>query len=134
MTNPDRRPMQRYSFLVLTVPFSDTDTEFNRWYDQQHLPDVLDVPGFVEARRFKILDSTLAGGTTMWRYAAIYEMECEDPQSVLAAMRQRIGTPQMQISHTLDRSKSATFLLAPIAAISGAAATDPKSSEGTFEP
>ena len=35
--------MQRHSLLVLTTPFEGSDDEFNRWYDEQHLADVLDL-------------------------------------------------------------------------------------------
>jgi hypothetical protein len=49
--------MSRYEFLVLTRPVSGTKDEFNRWYDEQHLRDVLAVPGFVGARKSEDLTS-----------------------------------------------------------------------------
>lgn len=106
--------MSRFEFLVLTSPVEGREADFNQWYDTLHLPDVLDVPGFVSARRFRIMESRCAPtDLPRWRYAAIYQMEHDDPQAVLADMRARIGTPQMLISDTLDLSTVATYLLEP---------------------
>ena len=30
------------------------DEEFNRWYNEEHLPERLGIPGYVSARRFKL--------------------------------------------------------------------------------
>lgn len=107
--------MSRYDFLVLTRAVTGTDEEFNRWYDQQHLADVLAVPGFVSARRFRILSSVLNGdGSPAWQYAAVYEMETEDPEATLAELYGRAGTDQMPLSDTLERATTATFLMRQI--------------------
>lgn len=107
--------MSRYEFLVLTRAAAGTDEEFNRWYDGQHLPDVLAVPGFVSARRFRVLSSGLTGSEPpRWHYVAIYEMECEDPAVVLAELQRRAGTDQMPISATLERESTVTFLMRQI--------------------
>ena len=36
--------MSRYLFVVMTNSGEGKDAEFNRWYDNQHIPDVLRVP------------------------------------------------------------------------------------------
>ena len=41
--------MGRYMFLGLTNATEGRDDEFNDWYDNRHLPDVLAVEGFVAA-------------------------------------------------------------------------------------
>ena len=41
-------------FFVLTNPTAGMEAEYNRWYDDQHIPDVLAVPGFVGVQRFKL--------------------------------------------------------------------------------
>jgi hypothetical protein len=109
--------MDPHLFLVLTAPVDGGDDAFNDWYDTRHLPDVLDVPGFTAARRYRITEAMLTGGLPdAWRYVAIYEMDCDDPQRALTALRERIGTPRMQVSDTLDRTRIATFVLAPLPA------------------
>ncbi|MFD0857113.1 hypothetical protein ACFQ07_33205 [Actinomadura adrarensis] len=54
----------------------DQAAEFNRWYDEVHLPQMLSIDGVVTARRYA---PTEARGP----YIAIYEIE-GDPDAVLA--------------------------------------------------
>ncbi len=48
--------MGTYKLLVLTNAVEGRDDEFNQWYDHQHIPDALDVPGYVAAQRFRLAD------------------------------------------------------------------------------
>ncbi len=62
--------------LVVTVEVDAADEdEFNRWYDEEHIPEKLATPGFLSARRFKVADDSL-------RYLVIYELA--DPQAALS--------------------------------------------------
>lgn len=45
----------------------ETEEEFNRWYVERHIPDLLACPGWLSARRYTVDD----GGP---RYAAVYEI------------------------------------------------------------
>ena len=49
--------MAKYTFVVMTNPTPGKETEYNRWYNEQHIPDVLNVPGFVCAQRFRLADT-----------------------------------------------------------------------------
>ena len=107
--------MPRFSFLVFTNPTDGSDAEFNRWYDEVHIRDVLDIPGFVAARRFRVQQSnSKVDGLPVWRYAAIYEMDCDDPEVAFQQIRERARTPRMSISEALDLDSVATFLLQPL--------------------
>jgi hypothetical protein len=44
------------------------EEDFNRWYDEEHIPELLACPGWLTARRYVALD----GGP---RYAAVYEID-----------------------------------------------------------
>jgi hypothetical protein len=71
--------------VVHTNPVDGREDEYNTWYDKQHLPDVLAVPGFVSATRYRLSDAQLiplAG----FRYLAIYEIE-GDPHDAMRALR-----------------------------------------------
>ena len=47
------------------------EAEYNRWYNEVHLRDMLNVPGVLTARRYvSLLDEP--------KYAAVYELESED--------------------------------------------------------
>lgn len=122
-----RGPMSKHEFLVLSTPREGDDIEFNRWYSDVHIPDVLAVPGVVSAQRFRIMETRAADpALPRWRYVAIYTIDSEDPDDVLREIRSRSGTPAMVASETLDRTQTASFLLAPIessdSAMTGASA------------
>jgi len=52
--------------LVLNDVIEGAEEEFNRWYQQQHVPERLGVPGFNTARRYRAVDRGPA-------YMAVYE-------------------------------------------------------------
>lgn len=95
--------MARYKFVVLTNPRPDQESEYNRWYDEVHLGDVVDVPGFVAAQRFQIDDAEDFSG---YRYLSIYDIESDDPKATFAALTERAGTDAMTISSALDPNAS----------------------------
>lgn len=93
--------MPKAIMFVQSSPSSpDREDEYNDWYTNQHLADVVDVPGFVSAQRFKI--KQLVMGEFKNKYMAIYNIESDDPQKVMDAMMARRGTDQMVISEALD--------------------------------
>jgi hypothetical protein len=106
--------MQQYQYIVFTTPVSGRDDEFNRWSGEQHLADVLNVPGITSARRYWLRPPrVLPGGNTglpAWTYMAIYEIQAEDPDAVLAELARRAGTHAMPINDALDQTTVATFL------------------------
>ena len=56
--------------LVVTMDVDEADeSEFNEWYNEQHLPDRMAIPGYVSARRFK-----LENGNNALKYLCIWEM------------------------------------------------------------
>jgi len=57
--------MKRGLLLTLTEPPPAMEEEFNAWYDDEHLPERMAIPGFRSARRW-------ASGRT---YLATYELD-----------------------------------------------------------
>src|SRR5262245_8764291 len=58
-------------FLVYTDVDASHDDEFNAWYNTEHLPDLLALPGFLDAARY----AAVKGGP---KYLAVYELETAD--------------------------------------------------------
>ena len=54
--------------LVMMEIDPEYEDDFNRWYNEEHLPERLSVPGFVSARRFRAVEGSP-------RYLALYELE-----------------------------------------------------------
>lgn len=57
--------------LTMTEPSARDEEEFNAWYDTEHLPERLSIPGFVSARRWVDVAAPTGGG----KYLATYELE-----------------------------------------------------------
>ena len=61
-----------YIYVVqMDVP-AELEAEFNRIYDEDHVPTILKVPGVRACRRYRLDHSTIA---TMPRYLALYEVD-----------------------------------------------------------
>ena len=54
--------------LVMMDIAPEREEEFNRWYNEEHVPERLAIPGFKRARRFKALEGSP-------KYLALYELE-----------------------------------------------------------
>ena len=95
--------MAKHHLLAFTNPAAGHEAEFNRWYDEQHVPDLLAVPGFVSAQRFAVSDAT-GQGEPGWTYLALYELDTDDPDALMAEVRSRLGTAAMPVSDALDHA------------------------------
>ena len=63
--------------LVVTMDVDQADEEeFNRWYNEQHLPERMAIPGYVSARRFKL---EVDNNNNALKYLCILEMEDGSP-------------------------------------------------------
>jgi hypothetical protein len=103
--------MARYAFVVLTNPAAQREAEFNEWYDQKHVPDVLRVPGMVAAQRFRVVADQ---SNLPQRYLAIYEMETDDPIKVLDELKARAGTDAMPLSSAMASEGVGISLYEPV--------------------
>ena len=107
--------MAAYKLVVMTGPKPGRDKEYNDWYNNQHLADVVAVPGFRSAQRFKLTDAM--GAEHRNAYMAIYEIDSDDPKAVLAEMFSRSGTPAMVLSEALDLDKAVVGLFEPCSSV-----------------
>jgi hypothetical protein len=64
---------------------ADVEAEFNAWYNDEHMPALLTVPGCLSARRFHMI-----GGTH--RYLALFHLTAPEVQAS-QAWKERAGTP-----------------------------------------
>lgn len=83
--------MRRGVFLVQSGPADPAQDEaFNEWYSGTHLTEVLAIPGFVGARRFKLAD-----GGAAHEYLAVYEIEADDLDAPLSELNRRMAAGEM---------------------------------------
>jgi hypothetical protein len=77
--------------VVDVVVDPEHEDDFNRWYDEEHIPEKRATPGFRSARRFAHMDG---GG----RYLAVYEVDDVDTVTSEAYMTQ----PQSEWSKSVQ--------------------------------
>ena len=104
--------MAKHVLVVVTNPLPGQEEEYNRWYTDQHLDDVLRVPGFVAAQRFKVkLD---AAKSLPGPYLALYEMETDDPEAAFAGLGKAATDGKMPLSPALDTVNIVSSIFTPI--------------------
>ncbi|MET7402059.1 DUF4286 family protein [Dactylosporangium sp. NPDC005572] len=91
--------MGKAILVVRTNPVDGREDEYNEWYTNKHVPDILALPGFVAARRYVLAEPD---ETAEFRYLAIYEVE----GSVADALGALAGAG-LDVSPSLDPHTSA---------------------------
>ncbi|OMC56831.1 hypothetical protein A5747_06165 [Mycobacterium sp. IS-836] len=88
--------MAKGIMLVESVPSApDREDEYNTWYDEVHIPELLALDGIVAARRLRPVDG-------QGPYVAIYELEGDDLQAILDNMVANAGQLHMSDALQLD--------------------------------
>ena len=86
--------------LVMSQPVAGREDEYNDWYQHVHLHEVVALPGFTSARRFRRARSLVAGDT--YPYLAVYEIETDDIDAVLDGLRAAAENKDLNMSDALD--------------------------------
>ena len=97
-------PLRDYFVLVFNGAVAGQEQEYNRWYDQEHAPDVVSIPGFVSAQRFMRSPVQMrpdAGDSPA--YVVLYHIRTRDLASVYAEVNRRAGNGQTRMSKALAR-------------------------------
>jgi hypothetical protein len=90
--------MGKYKMVILTNAVDGREDEYNNWYNNTHLQEVVAAPGFASAQRFKL--HTLVGGDLKQKYLAIYEIDAPSPEAALKSLTE--SAPHMQLSDAMD--------------------------------
>jgi hypothetical protein len=99
-----------YVYFVFANPVEGQEPRFNQWYDQQHLRDVVAVPGFKSARRYVLNDLPLYKemDVRLPKYLAAYTIETDDLEGVFKEVSRRLKTGETKIDPAFD-GKSYVF-------------------------
>jgi hypothetical protein len=106
--------MATHRLVVFTEPRADQEAEYNKWYDEVHLKEVLEVEGFVAAQRFELSPSQVGemGDDAPKRYMAIYEIEAENLEVALEKLNS--GSSTMNMSDALDVENAKAYAYSAI--------------------
>jgi hypothetical protein len=74
------------------------EVEFNHWYSQVHLPEILLIPGFCSAQRFQ-LGAVQMLAAQSFGYMTIYEIAGDNVAATLANLK---AASWLQMSDAID--------------------------------
>jgi hypothetical protein len=80
--------MARHVLIAFTNAVEGREDEFNEWYTNQHMTDVLRCPGFVRGQRFSMSDAQRSEPPP-YKYMALYELATDDLADTLRDARTR---------------------------------------------
>ena len=93
--------MPKVKMLVYTNALDGKDDEFNRWYDEIHVPEVLKFTKSVAAQRFRQSDAQ-PGKPEPFRYLAIYEFDVDSKEAYDSLTA---NVEKMNMGSSLDQDK-----------------------------
>ncbi|MFQ5381209.1 MAG: hypothetical protein ACE5EF_06260 [Dehalococcoidia bacterium] len=91
--------MARHLLVVRTNPQEGKEEEFNRWYSETHIREVVGIPGFASAQRFRQAEAQIQEPDE-FGYLALYEIETDDLAATLNALQDAV--PSLDMGDSLD--------------------------------
>jgi hypothetical protein len=89
------------AFLMFSSPAdAERESEYNDWYENVLIADVLKIPGVVAARRYRLADdqgAMFTGFANGNRYLAMYDIDGSDPKSVNAEIMTRVADGRIRL-------------------------------------
>ena len=99
--------MPKGVLIVMTEPLEGKDQEYNEWYDNDHIPALLKVPGFAAAQRF-VAVPWMNGEMPDRRYLTLYEFDT-DVESVKEANLEARKACTHETPPVIDTSASIVY-------------------------
>jgi hypothetical protein len=101
-------PSDKPLLFAFTDPVEGREDDFNAWYDETHVADVLKVPGIVSAQRYALAP----GARSTHRYLAVYEIE-GDPMAAAKALFAGLKSGEVPMSDCIDGANAAISVWVP---------------------
>jgi hypothetical protein len=94
--------------MALTSPVSkEREAEYNDWYQNVHLGDVVAIPGIKSAQRFRLAINLQEGEVSP--YIALYDIETDDIEAVMKELTARAGTARMILSDAMASPQAMVY-------------------------
>lgn len=100
----------KHIVIVLTEPTEGREAEYNDYYENLHLEEVLATTLMSSAQRFKLSDEQ--GAQCPLPYLALYEVEADDPKDVLTNLN--ASRSQRVQSDALNKRTAGVWVFSPI--------------------
>lgn len=97
--------MARFHYAVLSQAVSGREEEFIRWYRDQHLPDVVKMPGVVSGKLIELdFQRVYDLDAPQYTLLTLYELEGDDPETVIDSIKAASGSDGMPMSSSLTKA------------------------------
>ena len=100
----------KHMVVVLTEPTEGYDEEFNDYYENVHLEEVIATTGWTSAQRFQLTDQ--AGAKCPLPYLALYEAEGDSAESVIKKLNET--RPQRVQSAAINKRTAGIWVFSEI--------------------
>jgi hypothetical protein len=111
-------PAGSWRLAVMTNAAEGRDDDFNAWYDNVHVPEVMTVDGFATAQRYRLVKTV--AGEFQAKYLSIYGLEANDAAGAGAALK-AMGGVKFQLTDAMGRSGASIVAFEPTAKVSAPA-------------
>jgi hypothetical protein len=95
--------MTRKALLYVTTNAAEgREDDFNTWYDEVHVPEILEhVDGIHAATRYKRADAS-PGAADQPGYCAVYEIEADDPAVAVGNLMAAAGGGKLHMTDAIS--------------------------------
>lgn len=107
--------MPNYKMIVMSRPAAGREDEYNAWYQNVHLGELVALPGFKSARRFRYARSLVEGEA--YPYMSIYEIETDDIDAVLNTLRGAAERGVLTMSDSIDLTDTSAVVYEEFGAV-----------------
>lgn len=104
--------MPQCRLIALTTPLPGREEEFHDWYNNVHLPELVNTFNMDGAQRFELVAKLM--GEDANQFLAIYEFEADDPAAMLAKMGEAAQSGQLTPGEAQDMGNTYTALFSAI--------------------
>jgi hypothetical protein len=103
--------MAQFVFIAAGSAQPGHEEEYNSWYENEHLPAVLRVDGFVAATRYRSAPTSLSASP--YGYVTIYEVEAESAELAHATLMDAAKSGALGSSAASDRERAGAWFFEP---------------------
>jgi hypothetical protein len=94
---------KNYKLIVFTNAAAGKDKEFNDWYQNTHLQQIVSIKSFKQAQRFRFNTNIVPGSADPSRYLAVYDIETDDINASLKAMNDLAASGRMPLPDSMGQ-------------------------------
>jgi hypothetical protein len=116
--------MTKYQWVVFTNCTPGMEAEYNRWYDEEHIPCVFRVKSIVAAQRFRVADwqyleneitvQSTEEADPQFRYMTIYEIETDNLPAAYRAIWAMNAAGEMGVTAAIDPKDFSAVTFTPV--------------------